>query len=193
MYISLFWADYWISPLPQFLSCCTCIWILGVGYGVHTWMLVIAAWRWLAVNVFATFLRLQESGFRHHVQILSCFRGICDDRRDMDWWMDLLTTYTHDLEVQVITVLLLISTIYKSPQHPLSCFQPDSSSPAIPWQWHLTVEILQLPSWSPIFTASHAELNSQFTILVITSGTDCIDNTVLLLLPAYSLLWECVY
>jgi hypothetical protein len=45
-----------------------------------------------------------------------------DYRRGMDWWMDLLTTYTHHSELQVITALSLISTVYKSPQHPLSLF-----------------------------------------------------------------------
>jgi hypothetical protein len=34
--------------------------------------------------------------------------------------MDLLTTYTHHSELQAITALSLISTIHKSPQHPLS-------------------------------------------------------------------------
>jgi hypothetical protein len=37
--------------------------------------------------------------------------------------MDLLTTYTHDSELQVITAPSLISTLYKSPQHPPSLFQ----------------------------------------------------------------------
>jgi hypothetical protein len=37
----------------------------------------------------------------------------------MDWWRDLLTIYTHHSELQVITALSLISTLYKSPQHPL--------------------------------------------------------------------------
>jgi hypothetical protein len=32
----------------------------------------------------------------------------------MVWWMDLLTTYTHDWELQVITKLSLISSLYKS-------------------------------------------------------------------------------
>jgi hypothetical protein len=36
--------------------------------------------------------------------------------------MDLLTSYTHRSELQVITALSLISTFYKSPQHPLSHF-----------------------------------------------------------------------
>jgi hypothetical protein len=52
--------------------------------------------------------------------ILTRIRG-CGYRRGMDWWMDLLTTYTHHSE-QVITAPLLISTIYKSPQHPFSIF-----------------------------------------------------------------------
>jgi hypothetical protein len=36
--------------------------------------------------------------------------------------MDLLTTYTHHSELQVITELLQISTLYKSSQHSLSLF-----------------------------------------------------------------------
>jgi hypothetical protein len=52
--------------------------------------------------------------------------------------MDLLTTYTHDLELQAITAPPLISTIHQSPQHPLSLFQPAVSSPAFPWQRLLT-------------------------------------------------------
>jgi hypothetical protein len=68
----------------------------------------------------------------------------CDYRWGMDWWMSLLTTYTHDSELQVITVLLLISTLHKSPQHLPSLFQPAVSSLSISWQRLLTVEILQL-------------------------------------------------
>jgi hypothetical protein len=33
----------------------------------------------------------------------------------MIWWMDLLTTCTHHPELQAITVLALISTLYRSP------------------------------------------------------------------------------
>jgi hypothetical protein len=58
--------------------------------------------------------------------------------------MDLLTTYTYDSELQAITAPPLISTIHKSQQHPLSLFQPAVSSPAVPWQRLLTVDILQL-------------------------------------------------
>jgi hypothetical protein len=38
--------------------------------------------------------------------------------------MDLLTTYAHVSELQAITASLLISTIHKSPLHPLSFRQP---------------------------------------------------------------------
>jgi hypothetical protein len=38
--------------------------------------------------------------------------------------MDFLTTYTHDLELQAITAPLIVCTIHKSPQHPLSISQP---------------------------------------------------------------------
>jgi hypothetical protein len=68
----------------------------------------------------------------------------CDYRRDLDWCMDLLTTYTNDSELQRITPPPLILTIHKSPQHALSLFQPAVSSPAFQWQRLLTVEILQL-------------------------------------------------
>jgi hypothetical protein len=46
----------------------------------------------------------------------------CDYRRGMDWWMYLLESYTQHSELQVITTLSLISTLYKSPQHLLSLF-----------------------------------------------------------------------
>jgi hypothetical protein len=55
--------------------------------------------------------------------------------------MDLLTTYTHQLELQVITVLLLISTLYKSLAHAKS----SQSTLDISWQWLQIVESLQLP------------------------------------------------
>jgi hypothetical protein len=48
----------------------------------------------------------------------------CDYRRGVDWILDLLTTYIYDSELQAVTAPPLISTIHKSPQHPLSPF-PD--------------------------------------------------------------------
>jgi hypothetical protein len=58
--------------------------------------------------------------------------------------MDLLTTYTHDPELQTLTTLSLMYTLYRSLLHPLSLFQPAVSSPAVTWKRFLTVEILQL-------------------------------------------------
>jgi hypothetical protein len=58
-----------------------------------------------------------------------------------------IDTYTHDSELQVFTMQSLITTIHKSPQHPLSLFQPTVSSPVVPWQRLLTAEIVQL-LWS---------------------------------------------
>jgi hypothetical protein len=72
------------------------------------------------------------------------WRFMCDYRRGMDWWMNLLTTYTHDSELQAITALSVISTLYKSPQHPLNLFQPAVLSSVVPWQRLLTVQFLQL-------------------------------------------------
>jgi thiaminase len=47
---------------------------------------------------------------------------MCDYRQGLDWWMDLLTTYTHCLWLHSIIAPPLISTVHKSPQHPLSLF-----------------------------------------------------------------------
>jgi hypothetical protein len=45
-----------------------------------------------------------------------------DYRRGLDWWIDLLTTHIYDSKIQTITTPPLISTIHKSPQHPLRVF-----------------------------------------------------------------------
>jgi hypothetical protein len=55
------------------------------------------------------------------IESIVMFLG-CHCSWGMDWWVELLTTYTHHSELQVITALSLISTLYKSPQHPLSLF-----------------------------------------------------------------------
>jgi hypothetical protein len=44
--------------------------------------------------------------------ILSWLRGVTID--GMDWWIDLLTTYTHHSKLHILTVLSLISTLQKS-------------------------------------------------------------------------------
>jgi hypothetical protein len=45
--------------------------------------------------------------------------GVCDYRRGIEWWMDLMAIYTHHSELQVITALSLVFTFYKS-LHPKS-------------------------------------------------------------------------
>jgi hypothetical protein len=77
--------------------------------------------------------------------------------------MNLLITYTHHSELQVITALSLISTFYKSPQHPLSLFQPAVSSSAVPWQRLLTVEIFQLHTLRPSLHSLPCRTHSQLT------------------------------
>jgi hypothetical protein len=71
---------------------------------------------------------------------------VYDYRWGIDWILDLLSTYAHHSELHIIITLTLISTLHKSPQYPLSLFQPAVSSRAVPWQRLLTVEILQLPA-----------------------------------------------
>jgi hypothetical protein len=67
-----------------------------------------------------------------------------------------LTTYTHHLELQVITVLSLISTLYKSPQHSrslfpvccvfISCSLPIASNNGDSSALHAQVLFSQLPT-----------------------------------------------
>jgi hypothetical protein len=40
---------------------------------------------------------------------------MCDCRRGLDWWMDLLTTYTHDSELQAVTAPPPITTAPAKP------------------------------------------------------------------------------
>jgi hypothetical protein len=113
----------------------------------------------------------------------------------------------HDSELEVITLPPLISTIHKSPQHPLSLFQPAVSSPFIPWQLLLRVEILQLPILRSFLhllqyrTACQLSLTGTLLTLFITFWHKphrkhlfhCYNPTIPRLLLAYSLLREYVY
>jgi hypothetical protein len=53
-----------------------------------------------------------------------------------------------------------ITNLHKSPQHPLSPFQPTVSSPAIPCNSFSQCRFFSFTLSSSIFTACHAELNS---------------------------------
>jgi hypothetical protein len=82
-----------------------------------------------------------------------------DCRRGLGWRLDFLTTLTHDSRLHLIITPSLISTLYKSLQHTLNIFSLLWSSPVVPWQPLLTVEILQLPR-------SHScQLGSQLHLL----------------------------
>jgi hypothetical protein len=73
----------------------------------------------------------------------------CDYRRAIDWWMYLLTTYTHYSELQVLTALSLISTIHKS----LALAKSSQFSLDVSSQQLLTAEVLQLHPPTPLSVA----------------------------------------
>jgi hypothetical protein len=81
--------------------------------------------------------------------------------------------YTHHSELQAVTVPLLFSTTQKSPQHSLTSFQPAVSSPAVPWQRLLIMEILQLPALRSSLHSfpCRTQLSTEIvpTVLLITS------------------------
>jgi hypothetical protein len=83
---------------------------------------------------------LERTKWTHVEDIVAC---IGDYRRGLDLWMNLLSIYAHDSELQAITAPPLKSTNHKSTQHPLSLFEAAVSS-AVPWQRLITMEILQL-------------------------------------------------
>jgi hypothetical protein len=118
--------------------------------------------------------------------------------------MDLLTNYTPHSELQVITAPPLISTVHKSPQHPLSLYQPAVSSPTVPCQRLLTVEILQfhahrfylhsLPcraqlNWLPSQSQSHIATDGQSVSLGVKPHPGPMTR-YLLLFDSYGLVVE---
>jgi hypothetical protein len=73
-----------------------------------------------------------------------------DYRRDFDWWMDSLTTYTRHSELHFTDHWHTQTSVLSLLQHPLT----------ISWQRPLKREILQLPDTGPLVTAAHAEFLS---------------------------------
>jgi hypothetical protein len=94
--------------------------------------------------------------------------------------MDLLTDYTHDSELQPNTAPPLISTIHKSPQYPLNLFQPAVSSPAVPWQWLLTVDILHLHALKTSLHRLPYRTHSQLEVKVKVMLRPTVSRTVYL-------------
>jgi hypothetical protein len=54
------------------------------------------------IYLFVVYLKakLITRSIRRRINVVMC---MCDCRRGLDWWLDLLTTYTHNSELQVIT------------------------------------------------------------------------------------------
>jgi hypothetical protein len=73
----------------------------GMAYGVAFWVI-----QWILVALSTAIKWLERVSYFHDLK--------WDYRRGSDWWMDLLTTYTHDSELQALTTLSLISAFYKS-------------------------------------------------------------------------------
>jgi hypothetical protein len=122
-----------------------------------------------------------------------------DYRRGLDWWLDLLTTITHDLWLHLIIAPSLISTLYKSLQHTLSLLsrslvtasnRGDSSASAF----------TSLPASSQLHRLSLLFTDSLTTINSCSNYSPCIISarseqktplpTVPLLLRVNSLPWE---
>jgi hypothetical protein len=89
---------------------------------------------------------------------------VSDYRRGFGLDIGFIDTFTHDSELQTITASPLLSTVHNSSQHPLSVFQRAVSSPAVPWQRLLTVEILQLHGLRSPFKSSRTKLTWLFQL-----------------------------
>jgi hypothetical protein len=72
-------------------------------------------WLYISPLVSGTYRKWGWHYFYIGVFLLSFILSLvgCDYRRGMGWWMDLLITYTHHSELQVIAALSLIPTPYK--------------------------------------------------------------------------------
>jgi hypothetical protein len=94
--------------------------------------------------------------------------------------LDFIDLLYISFDLQTIAVLLLIFPLYKSPQHLPSLFQPAVSSPDVPWQRLLTVEILQLHALTPLLSGEYpaTELKSAgLGSSLYSLGADLTENT----------------
>jgi hypothetical protein len=92
--------------------------------------------------------------------IVTCLSVTIDGVSDLI--LDLLSTYTPDLELQVITASALVSTLYKSPRHPLSFSSLLCLDQPFPGNGFNSGD-LQLPCSSPLWMAAPFQLSLFFT------------------------------
>jgi hypothetical protein len=79
----------------------------------------------------------------------------------LEWWIDLLTTYTHDSALQAITAPLLISTLYSSLEHTAYFSQ------SVTTRFLVTASTMPIPlprAQNPLFTGSCTELTLNWLI-----------------------------
>jgi hypothetical protein len=131
--------------------------------------------QFLAGTIGTKLLRKLTNCKSSNSELLNIVTGMSDSRRGLYWWMDLLTIYTHDSELQAITAPPLISTIHKPPQHPQCFSSPLCLHQPFPWQRLLTVEILQLHA---LMSSLHSlpyrtELNCSCPLLVTSRHGPC--------------------
>jgi hypothetical protein len=146
-------------------------------------IILYGRWKFTAVFTAACHWILFRSGWiqcrmLQLISLVFIFTCMRDYRRGFGFVSDLLTTYTHNSELEAITAPPLISTIHKTPQHTLSLFQPAMSSLAVPWQRLLTLKILQLRWPGLSFTEAHTELTilTKLQTSQLYLGTDYIEN-----------------
>jgi hypothetical protein len=135
--ITYWWQEYLLTALL-----CYSHWNMKIHYHVHSRQSLVP-------NQNQTNPEYNFSPISLRSNLILCHDLESDYRRGLDWRMDLLTTYTHDLELQVITEPPLISTIRKLPQQPRSLCMP-----AVFISRFLALEILRLhaislQNWTP--------------------------------------------
>jgi hypothetical protein len=100
-----------------------------------------------------------------HAYIYIIATYISDYRQGLDWWMDLLTVYTHHSVLRVIIALSLVYTLYSSRMrahaHTHKCPQ---SSQVISWQQISTQGLYQSHCNCSLYVVFFAQSNSFLVI-----------------------------
>jgi hypothetical protein len=103
-----------------------------------------------------------------------------DYRRGLDWWVEILATYTHLSELQVITAPPLISRILKSPQHSIGLISACCAFTSRSLATAMTVVIFLFLCARRYSPANIPQLNYQLNYITISSkpllqnSSDCV-------------------